>query len=91
MVVIQIDEAMAALRDLLDRRDRGEFTDPEFFQMVAEGGPLTCIEVKHSSAVWADILTKWYKASDNLKAFLTAVAARHRDRSQPSDFAPNHA
>lgn len=91
MVAIQIDRAMEVLRELLDRRDRGEFTDAEFFHMVAERGPLGCVEIEQNSAPGAGVFRKVYKPSRNLEFFMAAVAARNGNLRDEGDLASDHA
>ena len=88
--LIHIDDAMNVLRELLDRRDRGEYSDTEFFHMVAEVGPLTCVEIEEGSAGGTGVFCKLYKASGTLKTFLAAVSARDRDIDNPGKFAACH-
>lgn len=72
---IDIEDAFSALRELLDGRDRGTFSDAEFFQRVADCGPLFCIEIEDSATVAGNFI-KLYKPRYHLKGFLAAIAAR---------------
>ena len=77
--VFQIDKAMDALKRLLDGRDRGAFSDTEFFHCVAERGPLFRVEIEQGTAVSAGDIVKRYECGGPLTEFLATIAARHRE------------
>ena len=88
-MVFDVDAAFAALGLLLDGRNRGLFSDIEFFKGVAEIGPLCRIEIKQAATGSAGNLATIYEPSDHLQAFLTAISTRYRDANNPSQLTPH--
>jgi hypothetical protein len=89
-VTIEIDKGFDALRTLLDGRDRGVFSDAEFFRSVAERAPLCIIKVETSAATGARHTVYSYQPSDEFQEFLAAMRTRNREGNYEGEFAAVH-
>lgn len=89
-MVFEVDSAFAALRLLLDGRDRGLFSDAEFFKGVAEEPPFLTVKVEERTAGGAPCLVLSYEPGDALRAFLAAIAARNGNVDDEGKLAADH-